>query len=54
MNMTDISLFIKNYCIMLAPLSTAVQYLMIPREEAELNDVKSYNIFDTKIYKILS
>jgi hypothetical protein len=27
-------------------LSTAVQYLMIPREEVELNDVTSYNIID--------
>jgi hypothetical protein len=35
------------------PLSTAVQYLMIPREEVELDDVTSYNIFDTKIYTIL-
>jgi hypothetical protein len=34
-------------------LSTAVQYLMIPREEVELDDVTSYNIFDTKIYTIL-
>ena len=33
-------------------LSTAVQYLMIPREEVELDDVTSYNIFDNKIYKI--
>ena len=32
-------------------LSTAVQYLMIPREEVELDDVTSYNIFDNKIYK---
>ena len=29
-------------------LSTAVQYLMIPREEVELDDVTSYNIFDNK------
>ena len=35
-------------------LSTAVQYLMIPREEVELDDVTSYNIFDNKIYKISS
>jgi len=35
-------------------LSTAVQYLMIPREEVELDNVTSYNIFDTKIYKISS
>ena len=34
--------------------STAVQYLMIPREEVELDDVTSYNIFDNKIYKISS
>jgi hypothetical protein len=27
---------------------------MIPREEVELDDVTSYNIFDTKIYKISS
>jgi hypothetical protein len=33
-------------------LSTAVQYLMIPREEVELDDVTSYNIFDNKMYKI--
>ena len=30
-------------------LSSAVQYLMIPREEVELYDVTSYNIFDNKI-----
>jgi hypothetical protein len=35
-------------------LSTAVHYLMIPREEVELDDVTSYNIFDNKIYKISS
>jgi hypothetical protein len=35
-------------------LSTALQYLMIPREEVELDDVTSYNIFDNKIYKISS
>ena len=35
-------------------LSTAVQYLMIPREEVELDYVTSYNIFDNKIYKISS
>ena len=34
-------------------LSTAVQYLMIPREGMELDDVTSYNIFDNKIYKII-
>ena len=34
--------------------STSVQYLMIPREEVELDDVTSYNIFDTRIYKISS
>jgi hypothetical protein len=33
-------------------LSTAVQYLMIPREEVELDDVTSYTIFNNKIYKI--
>ena len=33
-------------------LSTAVQYLMIPREEVELDDVTSYNIFDNNICKI--
>jgi len=27
---------------------------MIPREEVELDDVTSYNIFDNKIYKISS
>jgi len=35
-------------------MSTAVQYLMIPREEVALDDVTSYNIFDTKIYKLTS
>jgi len=34
-------------------LSTAVQYLMIPREEVELDDITSYKIFDSKIYNIL-
>ena len=28
-------------------LSTTVQYFMIPREEVELDDATSYNIFDT-------
>jgi len=30
-------------------LSTAAQYLVIPREEVELDAVISYNIFDNKI-----
>jgi hypothetical protein len=29
-------------------------WVMIPREEVELNDVTSYTIFDNKIYKISS
>ena len=34
-------------------LSTAVQYIMIPREEVELDDVTSYNIWYQNIHDII-
>jgi hypothetical protein len=42
------------FCIMLSRLFYCQQPYMIPREEVELDDVTSYNIFDNKIYKISS
>ena len=54
LNLPIAVMWIVSCFLVFSIVNSAVQYLTIPREEVELDDVTSYNIFDNKIYKISS